>query len=237
MARLGLNLENLGWIRQNTMSKEPDPVTATVYAEIGGADGIVCPLREGLEPLGEKDAQLLKATVKSHLNIQVPAIENLVNLALSIGPDMITLIPGQKPGVNLGKGLDIVGHIDSFTPLIRSIRNQGVVVSLLIEPNIHQVKAASKIGADYVELNTIQYAQTSNMNERSDWLTNIFNIATAGQKIGVGVAASGGLNFQNIPDIAAIEAIEEINIGHAVIARALWVGMEQAVRDMVALIK
>lgn len=238
MARLGINVEHIAWVRNKAASKEPDPVASAVYIEVGGADGVVCPLREDLQPLTEKDAQLLKATVKTHLNFQVLPVENMVQLALSIGPDMITLVPGQKPGIlTSGGGLDVVAHINELAPLVHKIRSQGVVISLMIEPNVHQMKAAAKIGADYIELNISQYAKAADMNERSDQLANIFNIATAGQKLGLGVAASGGLNFQNIADIAEITAIEEVNIGHAIFSRALWVGMEQAVRDMIALIK
>ncbi len=236
MARLGVNIESIAALRELGRYAEPDPVTAAIYAEVGGCDGIVCPLRDELKPLKERDVHLLKEMVKSHLNLQIPPTEKMVTLALSVSPDMITLVPGKKPGSTPGGGLDILGHEKTLAQVVQDIRSQEIVVSLLVEPIIQQVKSAAKIGADYIELHLGGYAGATDMNERSDQMENITSVALAASKIGLGVAAGHGLNFQNIVDIVAVSKIEEINVGQALLSRALWMGIEAAVRDMVALV-
>ena len=236
MARLGVNVESIAALREMGRLGEPDPVSAAIFAEVGGSDGIVCPLKEGLKPLTERDVQLLKETVKTHLNLLVPPTEQMVTLALSISPDMVTLIPGKKPGSTPGGGLDVLGHGDKLSQVVQDIRAQDIVVSLSIEPIIQQVKAAAKVGADYVQFHLGKYAAAEDLNERSDILESISAVAVAASKIGLGVAVGHGLNYQNVTEITAMEKIEELNIGHAIVARALWIGMEAAVRDMVALV-
>jgi len=236
MARLGLNVEHVAVLRERGKGVEPDPVTAAAFAEVGGIDGIVCSLREELRPLTERDVRLLRETVKTHLNLQIPPVESMVTLVLNITPDMVTLVPGKKPGTTQGGGLDILGREEEMARVVQGIRKQDIVVSLLIEPIIHQVKAAAKVGADYVEFHVGRFAAAEDLNERADQLANVASVALAASKLGLGVAASRGLNYQNVAEISAIDKIEEINIGHAIVARALWMGMEQAVRDMVALV-
>lgn len=235
MARLGINVNYIAALRGMGKASDPDPVAAAVFAEVGGADGIVCPLREELRPLTERDVQLLKEVVKTHLNLQIPPTEKMIALALRISPDMVTLVPGKKPGSTQGGGLDVLGHGEKFTNVVREIRANDIVVSLLVEPIIHQVKAAAKVDADYVEIHMGRYAAAEDLNERVDLLENISSMALAASKLGLGVAASRGLNYNNVSEISAIAKIEEINIGYAIIARSLWLGMENAVRDMVAL--
>lgn len=236
MARLGVNVEHVATLRERGKGVDPDPVTAAAFAEVGGSDGIVCPLREELRPLTERDVRLLRETVKTHLNLQIPPVESMVTLALNITPDMVTLVPGKKPGTTQGGGLDVLGREEEMARVVHSIRAQDIVVSLLIEPIIHQVKAAAKVGADYVEFHVGRFAAAEDLNERADQLANIASVASAASKLGLGVAVSRGLNYQNVAEISVIDKIEEINIGHAIVARALWMGMEQAVRDMVALV-
>lgn len=236
MARLGINIESIAGLRELSTGSVPDPVSAAVYAEMGGCDGIVCPLKEDLRPIRERDVQLLKEMVKTHFNLRIPPMEKLVTLTLSVSPDMVTLVPGKKPVATTGGGLDVLGHAEQLMKVVQDIRSQDIVVSLLIEPIIQQVKAAAKVGVDYVELHCGQYAKAEDLNERADILENLSSVALAASKIGMGVAAGYGLNYQNVSDIAAIEKIEEINVGHAIVARSLWMGMEAAVRDMVALV-
>ena len=236
MARLGVKIECVAGIRRRGNLGEPDPVSAAVYSEVGGADGIVCPLHEEMQLITERDVRLLKEIVKSHLTLQIPPFDKIIALALSVTPDMVTLVPGKKPGTTQGGGLDVLGQGEGLVRIIQELRSQNIVVSLLIEPIIHQVKAAEKIGSDYVEFHMGRYAAAQDLNERADYLENTASVAMAARKIGLGVSASRGLNYQNVSEIASIEYIEEINIGHAIIARAMWVGMETAVRDMVALV-
>jgi pyridoxine 5-phosphate synthase len=236
MARLGINVADVAILRDSEKAVVPDPVTAAMYAELGGADGIVCTLHETLQPVTERDVQMLKEMVKTHFNLQMPPSEKMINLGLSVSPDMITLVPGKKPGSTPGGGLDVMGHEAELTRIVQDIRAQDIVVSLLIEPVVHQVKSAAKIGADYIEFHMGTYAAAVDLNERADHLENISSLAIAASKLGLGVSASRQLTYQNVSDIVALNRIEEINVGHAVVERALWIGMEQAVRDMVALV-
>jgi len=236
MARLGVNIEYVAALRRLGRNRDPDPVAAAVFAEVGGADGIVCPLRAEMKPLQERDVRLLKEMVKTHLNIQISPTDQMIALAFSVVPDMVTLVPGKKPGSTQGGGLDVLGHEQELSRLIQDLRDQDIVVSLLVEPIIQQIKSAAKIGSDYVELHLGRYASAKDMNEKADLLDVIASSAAAASKIGLGVAAGRGLDFQNVNEIAAIGQIEEINIGQAIIARGLWVGIEAAVRDMVALV-
>ncbi len=236
MARLGVKIEHVAVLRTIGKNVEPDPVTAAIFAEMGGADGIVCTLNEELRYITERDLKMLKEMVKTHLNLQISPTDQLLTLAFSVAPDMITLIPGKKAGSTQGGGLDVLGNGEKLSRVVDEIRTQNIVVSLLIEPLIHQVKAAAKIGADYVEFHLGRYAAAEDLTERADILENISSVASAASKLDLGVAASRGLNYYNVSEISAIERIEEINIGHAIVSRALWLGMEQAVRDMVALV-
>jgi pyridoxine 5-phosphate synthase len=212
MARLGVNIESIAILRENGV-ESADPLTTAMLAELGGADGIVCPLREELPYLNERDIQLLKEVVKTHLNIQIPVNESLINRALSIRPDMITLIPGNKPGSTQGGGLDVLGQGSKLVKWVEDLRGQDVVISMLVEPNIHQIKAAAKIGVDYVELHLGLYAKAGDLNERNDHLENIGSVAMAAQKLGLGVAAGQHADYQNVTAVSAIKAIEEINVG------------------------
>jgi len=237
MARLGVNIEPVAALRLLGQRSEANPVTAAIYAEVGGCDGIVCPLTENFQPVAEADLRLLREMVRTHLNVCVPPEEKMISTALSVSPDMITLVPGQKAGGTAGRGLDIMGHVQEYNNRIQTIRHQGVVVNLLIEPEIHQIKAAAKAGSDFVELHVGGYTSAEEHGERGDQLENIRSLAMAAAKMGMGVSAGGGLNYQNVAEIAAIDKIEEINMGHALCARGLWCGYENAVRDMIALVR
>jgi pyridoxine 5-phosphate synthase len=236
MARLGVNIEAVAYLRSQSNLHLPDPLSAVGYAEIGGADGIVCPIHETLNPVTERDVRILKEAVKTHFNLQVPATEKMVSLAVNVAPDMITLLPSKTIKRTPGGGLDVAANMEAVAPLVKTIREKDIVVSLLVEPVIQQVKAADKTGADYVEIHLGRYAAAPGLNERTEILEAVTMQAIAASKLGLGVAAGRGINFQNVAEIAAIERIEEINIGQALIARALWVGLEAAVRDMVALV-
>ena len=237
MARFGINIEQVSALRSIGRNSEADPVTAAIHAEIGGCDGIVCPVREGMQPVTERDVRLLRELVKTHLNIQIPPVEDMIHFALGIKPDMITIIPGEKPMSSSGGGLNILGHAETLMKMIHHIRSQNIIVSVLVDSEIQQIKAAARAGVDYVEINASEYAAAESLNERADQLERLKSVALGASKIGLGVAVSQGLDYHNIADITAISTVEEVNIGHAVVGRALWVGMEAAVRDMGALVK
>lgn len=236
MARLGVDISRVGMLRRTDKAAHPSPVTAAVLAELGGADGIVCTLDDALKHITENDVRLLREMVKTHLNLQIPLSEQWVTLALANHPDMITLIPGKKPGSTPGGGLDVLGLGEALSRIIHEIRSQSIIISVLVEPSIHQIKAAAKLAVDYVELHMGGYASVDDLNEKADQLENVRSVVLAATKLDLGVSASRGLNYQNVSEIAAIPKIEEINIGHAVVARSIYHGFENAVRDMIALV-
>ncbi|MCD6117772.1 pyridoxine 5'-phosphate synthase [bacterium] len=236
MARLGVNVENAALLRKGAKTGEPDPVSIAVLAELGGADGIVCRLRKESPLITERDIRLLREVVKTHLNIQIAPEQELLSTALSIGPDMITLMPEKRAGSTEGGGFDILGHMSRFEKVINEIRAHGIVVSIVVDPVFQQVKAAAKAGADYIELQMSRYAEAEDLTEREDQVEAVRSVAIGAVKIGMGVSAGTGLDYHNVSEITAIESIEEVNIGHAVLSRAMSIGMDSAVRDMVALV-
>jgi pyridoxine 5-phosphate synthase len=233
MARLCVDIEPVALLREMAGVKSADPVTLSVFAEVGGADGMVCSLNEKFSPITERDVRTLKEVVKTHLNVKIPPVKSMVAFVLNIGPDMVTLVPFKKSG---SAGLDVLEAENELSAAVEEIRSGGVVISLFVEPILNQVKAAAKIGADYVELDASGYACAEDLNERADNLSNIASVALAASKLGLGVSASQGIDYHNAAEIAAIREIEEINIGEAIVARALSIGMEEAVRDMAALV-
>jgi len=236
MARLGVNIESVALLRKGAKTEEPDPVSIAVLAELGGADGIVCRLRKDSPLMTERDIRLLREVVKTHLNVRIAPEEELLSAVLSIGPDMITLMPEKRAGSTEGGGFDILGHLSRFEKITGEIRNHGIVVSIVVDPVFQQVKAAAKAGADYIELQMSRYAQAEDLAEREDQVEAVRSVALGAAKIGLGVAAGSGLDYHNINEIISINNIEEVNIGHAILSRALSIGTEAAVRDMVALV-
>lgn len=238
MARLALNLEGIAWLREKSTSAEPDPVTAAVLAEMGGVDGIVCPLHEEQSVLTKRDARVLKETVKSHLNIQIPATEELIGFAISLLPDMVTFIPNApKDIVNANQAIDLLSHTTQLSEPIMEMRKENIVTCVLIEPDVHQVKAASKLGVDYIELHLGKLISMEDDNQRNDFLVNIAQVTTVAAKLDLGIAAGYGIDYYNAEEIAKIDLIEEFNVGYAIIAKSISIGMENAVRDMLAVVR
>ena len=190
MARLGVNIETIAALRLLGRREEPDPLAAVVFAEIGGADGIVCPFREEGRPVSERDVRLIKEVVKTHFNLQIFPGDALMAVALEVAPDMVTLVPGKKPGATPGGGLDVLGHEQVLAKVIQDLRDRDIVVSVLVEPIIQQIKSAAKLGVDYIELHLGRYAAVTDLTEKSDMLDVIGASAAAASKIGLGVAAA-----------------------------------------------
>jgi len=209
MARLGVNIERAALLRNVSKTGEPDPVSLDVLAELGGTDGIVCRLRKDYPSMTERDIRLLREIVKTHLNIQIAPEQELLSVALSIGPDMITLMPEKRAGSTEGGGFDVLGHIPKFEKVIGEIRAQGIVVSIVVDPVFQQVKAAAKAGADYIELQMSRYAEAEDMTEREDQIEAVRSVAIGAAKIGLGISAGTGLDYHNINEIIAIENIKD----------------------------
>jgi len=237
MTRLGVNVDHIATIREARKGREPDPVSAAVLAEMAGADGIVCHLREDRRHIKDRDLSLLRKIVKTHLNMEMAATEEMVNIAINVLPDMVTLVPERRQELTTEGGLDVNANAAYYEDVISNLRSHNIVVSLFINPDIYQIKTAAKIGADYVELHTGMYADAEDLNQVVEELEKIKSMAMASAKLGLGVSAGHGLNYQNVLEIAKISQIEELNIGHSIISRAALVGMEKAMRDMLAIIR
>ncbi|MFQ5601859.1 MAG: pyridoxine 5'-phosphate synthase [bacterium] len=237
MVRLGLNVDHVATLREARKGDMPDPVAAAVIAEMAGVDGIVCHLREDRRHIKDKDLFLLKELVKTHLNLEMAAVDEMVKIATEVVPDMVTLVPEKREEITTEGGLDVLGNLDWIEEVINQLHSHNIVTSLFIDPDIGQVKAAARCGADYVELHTGTYATVEDLGSITDELEKIRSMAIAAAKIGLGVSAGHGLNYQNVQDILEIEQIEELNIGHSIVAKAVMVGIERAVKEMLDLIR
>lgn len=235
--RLGVNVDHAATLREARRGKIPDPVAAAIAAEMAGADGIVCHLREDRRHIKDKDLFLLKEIVKTHLNLEMAATDEMVSIATEVIPDMVTLVPEKREEITTEGGLDVVANFDWIEEVNNQLRSHNIVISLFIDPDIQQIKAAARCGADYVELHTGLYANAEDLNLIVDELEKLRSMAMAAEKLGLGVSAGHGLNYHNVRDLMDIEQIEELNIGHAIVSRAIMVGMERAVREMLEIIR
>ena len=236
MATLGVNIDHIATLRQARGGREPDPVTAAALAELAGAQGITAHLREDRRHLQDRDAYLLKQTVLTHLNLEMAATSAMSTFAIDLVPFMATLVPEKREERTTEGGLQVAGHEKEILKTVESLRSNNILVSLFIDPDINQIKAARRVGASHIELHTGYYANAVGQ-ARIDELYRLRDMAMAAQKLELHVNAGHGLNYQNVSSVAAIEIIEELNIGHAIISRATMAGLDLAVRDMVALIR
>jgi pyridoxine 5-phosphate synthase len=237
MARLGVNIDHVATIRQARGGVEPDPVAAAVIAELAGADGITVHLREDRRHIQDRDLRLLRETVKTKLNLEMAATREMVGTALSLKPDICTLVPEKRQELTTEGGLDVRINMQQITEAVDLLHEGGIPVSLFIDPDPDQTKAADKTGADYIEIHTGAFAEAKDWKSQEPELIKIENAVKLARKLGLGVNAGHGLNYVNIKRIAVIGGIEEYNIGHSIISRAVLVGLDRAVREMVELIK
>jgi len=216
---------------------EPDPVAAAVIAELAGADGITVHLREDRRHIQDRDLKILRHTVKTRLNLEMAATAEMVAIASSQKPEMCTLVPEKRQELTTEGGLDVRIHQDALTDTVDKLQEAGIYVSLFIDPDPDQVKAASKVGADYIEIHTGTFTEARGFRKQEAELLKIGNAVKLASKLGLGVNAGHGLNYTNIKMVASLGGIEEFNVGHAIISRAVLVGLDRAVREMVDLIK
>ena len=246
MAELGVNIDHVATVRQARQTYEPDPVAAAVHAELGGADGITVHLREDRRHIQDRDVRLLRETVGVKLNLEVACVAEIIDIACQIQPDQVTLVPERREEVTTEGGLDILTHQDAVKRTVEQLHASGIPVSLFLDPEVAQIEMAAEIGAQAVELHTGPYALSS-LNQRhrgeahtgrkSDELIRLVSAARQVNKLGMVLHAGHGLNYHNVKPVAAIEAMCELNIGHSIVARAVMVGLERAVREMKLLIE
>lgn len=237
LARLGVNIDHVATIRQARGGVEPDPVAAAAIAELAGADGITIHLREDRRHIQDRDLKLLRQTVKTRLNLEMAATDEMVAIALSVKPDMCTLVPEKRQELTTEGGLDVRLHLNAIRETVQKLQDGGLIVSLFIDPDTDQIKAADKTGADYIEIHTGSFAEAPDWKSEQAELAKIENAIKLAGKLGLGINAGHGLNYSNIRKVAALGGVEEYNIGHSIISKAVLVGLDRAVRDMVDLVK
>jgi pyridoxine 5-phosphate synthase len=230
--RLGVNVDHVATLRQARRAVYPDPVTAAALAELGGADQITVHLREDRRHIQDRDLQILRQTVQTQLNLEMAAVDEMVRIAQTVRPQTCTLVPERRQEITTEGGLDAVTRREALTESTSALRDAGIGVSFFIDPDLEQVKASQRAGANIVEIHTGRYCEARGEEERRAELERVSTAARAAAKLGLVVAAGHGLHYANVVPIAAIAEIEELNIGHAIVARAVFVGLERAVREM-----
>lgn len=246
MSRLNVNIDHIATIRQARRTNEPNPVSAAVICELAGADGITTHLRGDRRHIQDYDLIALKQAVITHLNVEMAPTDEMIEIALRVKPDVVTLVPERPQEVTTEGGLDVIGNRKVIIEAIRRLTEQGIFVSLFIDPDLRQIKSASRLGAYQIEICTSSYAR---LNENPGDLTvrrtkeiesEIERLRQASRnaaRAGLKVAVGHGLTYRNISPVARIPEVEEFNIGHNIIARAALVGLDRAVREMIDAIK
>lgn len=232
MSRLGVNIDHIATLRQTRAGADPDPIAAAVLVELAGADGVVVHLREDRRHIQERDLRLFKEIIKTKLDLEISATAEMVKIALHFKPQVVTLVPEKRLELTTEGGLDVIGHREELQQAIATLRDGGIMTSLFIDPDLEQIKTAHRISADYIEIHTGRYANVQTEKERRAEADVILNAARYAAKLGLGVNAGHGLNYVNVRPLARIPEIEEFNIGHSIVARAVLVGLEKAVREM-----
>ena len=231
-ARLGVNVDHVATLRQARRAAYPDPVAAALLAELGGADQITIHLREDRRHVQDRDLQVMRQTVTTRLNLEMAATPEMVKTAYEIRPDEVTLVPERREELTTEGGLDVVRARDAVARVVKTLRDADILASLFIDPDLDQVRTAHRVEAQVVEIHTGRYCDARLPADRRRELARIVDAAKAAAKLGLQVAAGHGLHYQNVGPLAAIAEIEEFNLGHAIVGRAVLVGMERAVREM-----
>jgi pyridoxine 5-phosphate synthase len=231
MVELGVNIDHVATLRQARRTYEPDPVWAAAESELGGADGITVHLREDRRHVSDRDVEVLRKTVQCKLNLEMSLAPEIIEIAVRTLPDQATLVPERRQEVTTEGGLDLLSNADRVTDAVRKLKAVGVFVSAFIDPDERQVAAAQQQGFDAVELHTGEYANAS--GDKADaQLERHVHAGSLARERGLRLHAGHGLNYRNVQPVARIADMRELNIGHAIVSRAVFVGMREAVREM-----
>ena len=236
MAQLGVNIDHVATVREARGTFEPDPVWAAALAQLGGADGITIHLREDRRHIQDRDLRILRETVTVKLNLEMACDEEVIRIACDVKPHQATLVPERREEVTTEGGLNAEGNYDRVAEAVRQLKQAGLEVSLFLDPDLKQIDAARRLGADAVELHTGQYALASAGPARDAELKTLQAAAAAIRESGLILHAGHGLTYSNVRPVAAMHGLSELNIGHSIVSRAIMVGMTEAVREMKALI-
>lgn len=237
MARLGVNIDHVATIRQARGTRYPDPVQAAVLAELAGAHSITIHLREDRRHIQERDLALLKETVQTRLNLEMAASDEMIAIARCHRPHQVTLVPERRQELTTEGGLDVAASLQTLANAVQQLAAAGITVSLFVDPVMEQIEAARHTGAAYVELHTGRYAEAASSAQEDAELAALEAAARRAQEYGLRINAGHGLHYNNARRVAALPGMEELNIGHSIVARAVLVGMERAVREMVDIIR
>ena len=232
MPRLGVNIDHVATLRQARRVAEPDPVHAAILAELGGADGITIHLRSDRRHIQDRDVEILRQVVKTRLNLEMAATQEMLKIALTAKPHQVTLVPERREEITTEGGLDVVLNSVQLKPAVKMLEEGGIHVSVFVDPDLEQVKEAHRIDAHAIEINTAAYADARDDQGREAALRKATDAARLGRKLGLAVHAGHGLTYENVRAVAALPEVSELNIGHNIVARAVLVGMERAVREM-----
>ena len=236
MPKLGVNIDHVATLRQVRRTFEPDPVAAAVICQLAGAEGIVVHLREDRRHIQDRDLGILKEVVRIKLNLEMAATGEMVEAACRVKPDQVTLVPERRQEITTEGGLDVLSREDSLGKVVERLKRENIVVSLFIDPDTAQIRASGRVGADAVELHTGEYANAVGSSQEEELAKLREGVALAGG-LNLVVHAGHGLTYQNVRGVTSIKGIEELNIGHTIISRAVLVGLDKAVREMLALVK
>lgn len=232
MVDLGINIDHVATVRQARRTYEPDPVWAAALAELGGADCITLHLREDRRHISDRDLRVLRETVTVKLNLEMACDSGVLEIACATKPDQATLVPERREEVTTEGGLDVAGQRSRVADVVARLRAAGISVSLFLDPDPRQIDAGAGLGADAIELHTGQYALARPGAEQERQLAVVRDAARRVRQAGLALHAGHGLTYRNVRPIAAIDDMHELNIGHSIVARALMVGFQQAVREM-----
>lgn len=232
MPTLGVNIDHVATVRQARRTTEPDPVWAAAMAELGGADQITVHLREDRRHIQDRDVRVLRETVNVRLNMECACIDEMLKISCDLKPDQVCLVPEKRQEVTTEGGLDVIANQSSVGDSIKKLHDSGIVVSLFIDPNKDQIAAAKELDADAIELHTGTYADACSIEAIEQQIQTLSDCCEFGIEQNLRVHAGHGLTYANVVPVARIANMEELNIGHSIVSRAIFVGFQQAVREM-----
>jgi pyridoxine 5-phosphate synthase len=235
--RFSLNIDHIATLRNARGEDQPDPVTAALIAEQAGVDGIVVHLREDRRHINERDVRLLRELITTKLDLEMAATEEIIKIACDIGPELSTIVPEHRKELTTEGGINVIDNISNLKDTIKELHRSDILVSLFIEPNTNQIDAAAEIESDFIEIHTGVFANARGEDEQFDELDKIRTSVKHAKKLGLGVNAGHGLDYRNIKIFREVPDIDEVSIGYAVIARAVFVGLKEAIQEMRRLFK
>lgn len=230
--KLSVNIDHIATLRNARGGNEPDPISAAAVCEKAGAHGIVVHLREDRRHIQDRDVYSLREKISTKLDLEMGANEEIIGIALNVLPDLITLVPEKRQELTTEGGLDVLSQKEKLKKVIDRFHQKGIPVSLFVNPDRSQIDASHEVGADMIELHTGEYAEAVVQNDQQRLLSQVIQSAEYGKNLGLGVNAGHGLNYHNVIPMARISFIDEMSIGHAIMSRAMFVGLDQAVREM-----